>query len=93
MESLAVILSVNSARRHQVRHGRIYSGHPRLNSIATSKTWMAGTSPAMTRFCLFDCYFCQPHHPGHSGKILSRIVHDAGSARGKPARDNLPSFE
>jgi len=54
---------------------------------------MAGTSPAMTRFCLFDCYFCQPHHPGHSGKILSRIVHDAGSARGKPARDNLPSLE
>ncbi|HEY1154581.1 MAG TPA: hypothetical protein VGE73_12060, partial [Pseudolabrys sp.] len=30
------------------RHGRIYSGHPRLNSIATVKTWMAGTRPAMT---------------------------------------------
>jgi hypothetical protein len=30
------------------RHGRIYSGHPRLVGGATGKTWMAGTSPAMT---------------------------------------------
>src|SRR6266849_2518348 len=24
-------------------------GHPRLNSVAARKTWMAGTSPAMTK--------------------------------------------
>jgi hypothetical protein len=30
------------------RHGRIYSGHPRLEDDVSSKTWMAGTSPAMT---------------------------------------------
>jgi len=32
-----------------VRHGRIYSGHPRLGGISASKAWMAGTSPAMTK--------------------------------------------
>jgi hypothetical protein len=31
------------------RHARLYAGHPRLSSIATPKTWMAGTSPAMTK--------------------------------------------
>src|SRR5207302_11268587 len=30
------------------RHARVYRGHPRLNGIAARKTWMAGTSPAMT---------------------------------------------
>src|SRR6267378_1891348 len=29
-------------------HARPCAGHPRLNSIAARKTWMAGTSPAMT---------------------------------------------
>src|ERR1700741_1665217 len=31
-----------------VRHARPGAGHPRLSRIETSKTWMAGTSPAMT---------------------------------------------
>jgi hypothetical protein len=31
------------------RHGRINSGLPRLDGIATRKPWMAGTSPAMTK--------------------------------------------
>jgi hypothetical protein len=32
------------------RHARPCAGHPRLScNSATSKTWMAGTSPAMTR--------------------------------------------
>jgi hypothetical protein len=30
------------------RHGRACRGHPRLHSTRRSKTWMAGTSPAMT---------------------------------------------
>jgi hypothetical protein len=29
------------------RHARLYAGHPRLFDRG-SKTWMAGTSPAMT---------------------------------------------
>jgi hypothetical protein len=40
-----------------VRHARLYAGHPRLsffnkslfdNLSSLNKTWMAGTSPAMT---------------------------------------------
>src|SRR5947209_5576853 len=30
------------------RHARACPGHPRLSGIAAIKTWMAGTSPAMT---------------------------------------------
>src|SRR5258708_31543128 len=30
------------------RHARACPGHPRLSSLAENKTWMAGTSPAMT---------------------------------------------
>jgi uncharacterized protein len=30
------------------RHARLYAGHPRLTDVRASKTWMAGTSPAMT---------------------------------------------
>jgi hypothetical protein len=30
------------------RHARARRGHPRLIIQATTKTWMAGTSPAMT---------------------------------------------
>ena len=30
------------------RHARLYAGHPRLHDLVTVKTWMAGTSPAMT---------------------------------------------
>src|SRR6185437_12171239 len=32
------------------RHARPCAGHPRL-ILSVSKTWMAGTSPAMTVFC------------------------------------------
>src|SRR5262245_19359923 len=31
------------------RRARLYAGHPRLNDVSHSKTWMAGTSPAMTK--------------------------------------------
>ena len=30
------------------RHARAWPGHPRLGDLADQKTWMAGTSPAMT---------------------------------------------
>src|SRR4051812_16726303 len=30
------------------RHARAWRGHPRLSFLNCSKTWMAGTSPAMT---------------------------------------------
>src|SRR5690348_14415448 len=30
------------------RHARPCAGHPRLHDIAATKTWMAGSSPAMT---------------------------------------------
>jgi hypothetical protein len=30
------------------RHARACPGHPRLYDLAWIKTWMAGTSPAMT---------------------------------------------
>jgi hypothetical protein len=30
------------------RHGRTCSGHPCLHGLDAAKTWMAGTSPAMT---------------------------------------------
>jgi hypothetical protein len=36
-------------RRANHRHARACPGHPRLNSVAIRKTWMTGTSPAMTR--------------------------------------------
>jgi len=35
------------------------AGHPRLNTKAAGKTWMAGTSSAKTRFALL---------PGHDEK-------------------------
>src|SRR5450756_3193217 len=31
------------------RHARPCAGHPRLDGVATRKTWMAGSSPAMTK--------------------------------------------
>jgi hypothetical protein len=36
-------MSLPSRKESLFRHGRIYSGHPRLNDIAAEKTWMAGT--------------------------------------------------
>ena len=33
----------------QTRHARARRGHPRLKARVNSKTWMAGTSPAMTK--------------------------------------------
>ena len=36
-------------RKSHFRHARLYAGHPRLRIIRSLKTWMAGTSPAMTK--------------------------------------------
>src|SRR5215467_6477494 len=42
--------------RLSTRHARACRGHPRLKSGARPKTWMAGTSPAMTwRVRRFQC--------------------------------------
>src|SRR5437879_2979774 len=35
-------------RTHHARHARTCAGHPCLESLNRNKTWMAGTSPAMT---------------------------------------------
>src|SRR5947209_20635126 len=32
----------------RIRHARPCAAHPRLASLGAAKTWMAGTSPAMT---------------------------------------------
>jgi hypothetical protein len=37
--------------RDKTRHGRIYSGHPRLSHCSTVRTWITGTSPVMTLVC------------------------------------------
>jgi hypothetical protein len=39
-------------------HARARPGHPRLSLLTEVKTWMAGTSPAMTNTddWLFGCY-------------------------------------
>src|SRR5580693_3025583 len=38
------------------RHARPCAGHPRLSASAKSKTWMAGTSPAMTTWAITAIY-------------------------------------
>ncbi len=43
------------------RHARARRGHPRLNMRAGSKTWMAGTSPAMTTIGLCECWYYAWH--------------------------------
>src|SRR6185295_11958072 len=40
------------------RHARAWPGHPRLYGAATSKTWMAGTSPAMTSQTAYRTLSC-----------------------------------
>src|SRR5262249_41442895 len=45
------------ARANPHRHARLYAGHPRLQVAQLSKTWMAGSSPAMTR----RGGACKPH--------------------------------
>jgi hypothetical protein len=39
----------SAARTPPACHGRTWSGHPRLWSFRHRKSWMAGTSPAMTQ--------------------------------------------
>jgi hypothetical protein len=44
------------------RHAEPHAGHPRLCARRRSKTWMAGTSPAMTRINLVQI-FLRPLSP------------------------------
>src|SRR5262249_26293854 len=52
VEAALPIAAVAAAREHDrvehARHARPCAGHPRLRAPAQTKTWMAGTSPAMT---------------------------------------------
>jgi hypothetical protein len=53
MESAAIAeevkyVSLLSQPMRPARHARAHSGHPRLRAHFKPKTWMAGTSPAMT---------------------------------------------
>src|SRR5258708_6550315 len=43
-------------------HARACPGHPRLNSPIARKTWMAGTSPAMTKRDTRLAGKCSRHH-------------------------------
>jgi hypothetical protein len=43
-----LVIAGHSRPKDGVASARLCPGHPRLNSTATRKTWMAGTSPAMT---------------------------------------------
>ena len=68
------------------RHARAWRGHPRLSSFAfiTSKTWMAGSSPAMTResraladpgyASLHPSYACYSPRPRKTKICWSRAV-------------------
>jgi hypothetical protein len=47
-ESLTQIAVYKINAFAQDRHARPCAGHPRLQTIAARKSWMAGTSPAMT---------------------------------------------
>ncbi len=67
------------------RHARPCAGHPRLPSaIAANKTWMAGSSPAMTKSddCLArpSARICRPIHP------LRRLSGPPSSPRTRPDR-------
>src|SRR6185437_9365381 len=46
--AMRIFSNMSSAGCLAIRHARPCAGHPRLDRIARRKTWMAGTSPAMT---------------------------------------------
>jgi hypothetical protein len=85
-------------------HARLYAGHPRLCSLATLKTWMAGTSPAMTfemlclalinrtdeRFLLSDKKSCRIFASPRSRILLFRF--GPSGSRVRPSRRALPSL-
>jgi hypothetical protein len=53
--ALFLVLQSVELKRPLRRHARACRGHPRLYGLAsTNKTWMAGTSPAMTSNTWFE---------------------------------------
>jgi len=54
---LGVIICAGAS--YPTRHARACRGHPRLGTRAASKSWVAGTSPAMT--CCSQQYRKAPH--------------------------------
>src|ERR1700686_4706919 len=66
------------------RHARPWAGHPRLFSML--KTWMAGTSPAMTQKSDFACCLLHRPHFDHVGYEMLEQVLDAVLERGGRGR-------
>jgi hypothetical protein len=54
------------------RHARPWAGHPRFTAVSQTKSWMAGTSPAMTMFGWTNSRNICP-------ASLTRKVEDGGS--------------
>jgi hypothetical protein len=56
LSGVGVPLVISRTLRRCFRHARACPGHPRLSYFVEPKTWMAGTSPAMTwrGRCLLD---------------------------------------
>src|SRR6266404_9308001 len=68
----------------KVRHARPCAGHPRLNSIAAIKTWMAGTSSAKTRFALL---------PGHDEEIDRPRRNELTTTRSATTRSSADEWD
>ena len=56
------------------------AGHPRLHGLPAIKTWMAGTSPAMTCARPIHLFNCQTASLAHWASSIARIFFGAGSA-------------
>jgi len=66
-------------RYHLCVIGRPYAGHPRLCLCAVRKTWMAGTSPAMTTAI-------EPVNSPRSGASAHSGARSTSAARSRPRR-------
>src|SRR3984893_6024909 len=83
----------------QTRHARPCAGHPRLNSTAARKTWMAGTSPAMTKR---DSEITVAQSPaswfemhGIAARLTMRVgdLHPEERALARVSKDAAPALE
>src|SRR5439155_7690970 len=64
-----------------LRHARLYAGHPRLYTHSEQKTWMAGSSPAMTkRVRMSDESSSQT-----AGERIAKVIARAGLASRREA--------
>src|SRR5450759_4231148 len=79
----------------EFRHARACRGHPRLNMATTRKSWMAGTSPAMTNDCVTgstrryrltkpDRWLSRIRPRPDRPPCRSRILADGAGTQGRP---------